>query len=341
MHEKTALDLFSVKDHQKTLAIIDWLNSCQTRTDFNQALQIALLPLISCDGIFYARYVNEKNGQQLLDSVTQPAIRQNDWQHFLTDSAATHATDNDTSISQHHLPDQLSEPSKPQYTILKLQDNERPSFRFYFWCLNNDHPIFTQRELALLEILRPILLQTIKLIILHEEKPNACQISRFWSECFEPLAVINTHGDTLFQNHTFQKISGYEKNLFPSMLLAHIKAMQHNHLDCHRFLTKLSRRLYTIKLTLVNTDINFHQCTYFLLNLSRITNKAGKIHNRFKRKGLTERELEIAMLIYQGMQAREISEKIHISYHTVRNHIKSVYYKLGVSSRCEMLVWIG
>lgn len=341
MHQKTALDLFSVKDHQKILAIIDWLNSCQTRADFNQALQIALLPLISCGGIFYTRYVNEKNGQQLLDSVMQPSSRQNDWQRFLTDSTVNHTASNDISISQHYLPDQLSEPSKPQYTILKLQDNEKPSFRFYFWCLNKDHPLFTQRELALLEILRPILLQTIKLIILHEEKPSTCQANRFWSEYIEPLAVINTNGDTLFQNHTFQKIAGYEKNLFPSMLRTHIKVIEHNHLDWHCFLTKLSRRLYAIKLTLINADINFYQYAYFLLHLSRITNKAGKIHNQFKRKELTERELEIAMLIYQGMQTREISEKIHISYHTVRNHIKNIYYKLGVSSRCEMLVWMG
>ena len=44
------------------------------------------------------------------------------------------------------------------------------------------------------------------------------------------------------------------------------------------------------------------------------------------------------MLIYQGDSPREIAEEINLSYHTVRNHIKSIYSKLGVSTRSEMLV---
>jgi len=47
------------------------------------------------------------------------------------------------------------------------------------------------------------------------------------------------------------------------------------------------------------------------------------------------------MLIYPGISAREFSEKTYLSYHTVRNHLRSIYSKMGVSTRSEMLVWIG
>ncbi|WP_370652773.1 helix-turn-helix transcriptional regulator [Sediminibacterium sp.] len=48
--------------------------------------------------------------------------------------------------------------------------------------------------------------------------------------------------------------------------------------------------------------------------------------------------MEIATLIYQGNSPKEIAGEINLSYHTVRNHIKSIYSKLDVSTRSEMLV---
>jgi len=87
---------------------------------------------------------------------------------------------------------------------------------------------------------------------------------------------------------------------------------------------------------LINEDID-HQCIY-LLQLSRVAYKIGKIFNQLNRTGLTPRELEIATLIYQGNSSKEIAGEINLSYHTVRNHIKNIYSKLGVSTRSEMLV---
>ena len=105
-------------------------------------------------------------------------------------------------------------------------------------------------------------------------------------------------------------------------------------------LSQLGRRLYEITLMLANEGAN-ESVRLYLLRFSRITNKTEKIFNQLSRAGLTKRELEIATLIYQGTNTRDISEEINLSYHTVRNHIKSIYSKLGVSTRSEMLVWVG
>ncbi|MFH8371606.1 LuxR C-terminal-related transcriptional regulator [Streptomyces sp. NPDC018031] len=48
---------------------------------------------------------------------------------------------------------------------------------------------------------------------------------------------------------------------------------------------------------------------------------------------LTTRELEITQLIARGLATGEIAEALVISPHTVRGHVKTVFQKVGVSSR--------
>ena len=50
---------------------------------------------------------------------------------------------------------------------------------------------------------------------------------------------------------------------------------------------------------------------------------------------LTEREKEILHHLTEGMPMPRIAEKIFLSYHTVRDHVKSIYQKLHVASATE------
>ncbi|MCI0678419.1 MAG: response regulator transcription factor, partial [Actinobacteria bacterium] len=48
---------------------------------------------------------------------------------------------------------------------------------------------------------------------------------------------------------------------------------------------------------------------------------------------LTGRELEILSMVGEGMTSREIADKLYISENTVRNHVRNILDKLGMSSR--------
>ncbi len=50
---------------------------------------------------------------------------------------------------------------------------------------------------------------------------------------------------------------------------------------------------------------------------------------------LTARELEVLALIASGVSNREIGERLHISRHTVKNHVHNIIDKLGVRNRHE------
>ncbi len=51
---------------------------------------------------------------------------------------------------------------------------------------------------------------------------------------------------------------------------------------------------------------------------------------------LTPRELEVLGHFLQGFSVRSISEELFISAYTARNHLKSIFHKLGLSSQREL-----
>jgi DNA-binding NarL/FixJ family response regulator len=50
---------------------------------------------------------------------------------------------------------------------------------------------------------------------------------------------------------------------------------------------------------------------------------------------LSWRELEILRLVATGLSNREIGEQLHISGHTVANHVRSILRKTGAANRTE------
>jgi len=54
---------------------------------------------------------------------------------------------------------------------------------------------------------------------------------------------------------------------------------------------------------------------------------------------LTERELEVLMLLANGFSNIEIGEVLAISPHTVKSHVIHIYNKLGVKDRIKAAIW--
>ncbi len=53
--------------------------------------------------------------------------------------------------------------------------------------------------------------------------------------------------------------------------------------------------------------------------------------------GLTRREGQITQLVLRGLSTAEVSEELHITPNTVRDHFKAIFDKVGVRSRRELV----
>ena len=54
---------------------------------------------------------------------------------------------------------------------------------------------------------------------------------------------------------------------------------------------------------------------------------------------LTPRELEVVRLLADGLGSREIADRLHITLRTERNHVASIFSKLGVHSRLQTVLF--
>jgi len=56
-------------------------------------------------------------------------------------------------------------------------------------------------------------------------------------------------------------------------------------------------------------------------------------------KGLSNRELDVAVLVSKALTNREIGERLYISEKTVKFHVTSIFKKMNVKSRAQLIVW--
>ena len=54
---------------------------------------------------------------------------------------------------------------------------------------------------------------------------------------------------------------------------------------------------------------------------------------------LSQREMEIVMLVAQGYKNKEMAERMFISEQTVKNHLHNIFDKVGVSDRLELALY--
>lgn len=56
---------------------------------------------------------------------------------------------------------------------------------------------------------------------------------------------------------------------------------------------------------------------------------------------LTPKEIQIAILVWEGMTNREIGKIIGTSEQVIKNHLRSTFDKLGVWSRLELAMYVA
>jgi len=74
------------------------------------------------------------------------------------------------------------------------------------------------------------------------------------------------------------------------------------------------------------------------IRMNKLADNENWKSSAFGEISLTEREAEIARLIIQGLNNREIADALHIAEGTARNYISNLYSKLDVVDRTQAIV---
>ena len=64
-----------------------------------------------------------------------------------------------------------------------------------------------------------------------------------------------------------------------------------------------------------------------------------RVFNSQGRVLLTKREIDVVKLVVQGHTNRDVAQKLGLTEHTVSNYLFTIYEKLGVSSRVELVLY--
>jgi DNA-binding NarL/FixJ family response regulator len=73
--------------------------------------------------------------------------------------------------------------------------------------------------------------------------------------------------------------------------------------------------------------------------LAALRQLSGPVSSSVRLQDLTAREREILGLICRGSRDADIGAELNLSPHTVRNHVASLYRKLGINRRSDVVIW--
>lgn len=98
----------------------------------------------------------------------------------------------------------------------------------------------------------------------------------------------------------------------------------------------------TYKLYLIPLEVqSFNDTDLWLLRIHPAADPFTKSNRLIEKAGLTWREMEICCLIHDGLGRNEIAERLFISAHTVKTHLKKIHKKLQVNSRTQLVAYLN
>jgi DNA-binding NarL/FixJ family response regulator len=89
--------------------------------------------------------------------------------------------------------------------------------------------------------------------------------------------------------------------------------------------------------------LNRNATSRILLQIAQANSPKELSLEQKKLISLTSKEKKVtrAIQLHSEMTLKEVSKNLHISEHTLRNHLASIYNKLGVRNRMELYVFCG
>ena len=294
------------KDYEALFGALAGLQQCRTRRDLKTFFADSACPLFEAKAL-------QENSETLLDPETNfnglPGISANDY----------------PSILEYLRTDSLAN------TL--LNHNANPSLQSgpLGWVYQN---------------LLPHLLQKIKSLMLEEELAKSNSVVQALLNSPAGIALVDKDMRLLTCNQPFTELFQLSpRDILPEEFS---KALKREHTngggDEH-----LGVEISYFSLPQGNFNLTYFKLypqgsageIFWLVRIHPSADPFTKSNLLREKAGLTWREMEICCLIHDGLGRQEIAERLFISAHTVKTHLKKIHKKLGVSSRTQLVAYLN
>ncbi|MFQ5451658.1 MAG: LuxR C-terminal-related transcriptional regulator [Nitrospinaceae bacterium] len=361
------------KDYLAILDLITRVHGCRTREDIRTCIQNHLLPLFEAQsGLWVWFDFDFASGKMTLSKFIDSVGMDNEPADFIDkffpyqDSIPKKMAVTSRPVIAHDI-------DIPREVFQREKDNffaEHPEYdRNEFPGLNGtrnvlvavDRPDFnlglglhrripwdkpwTLRDIRVMELLHPHLVQAIKTLVLNQELMKYNELANALTAAPTAIALLSLDHRVLFRNASFSSlISLNPGHRLPREISLPLEWEAENqgppyHADSSAIefpFVKLPQGFFRMVVTLLNSGGEMEDKCW-LLRMKPAVEPFSQMNLLMQTHGLTRREMEIATLVRDGIDDREIADRLFISLNTAKNHIKNIHKKMGVHTRGQLV----
>jgi DNA-binding CsgD family transcriptional regulator len=166
------------------------------------------------------------------------------------------------------------------------------------------------------------------------------------------VAIINDSRKVVTSNQAFREIFEMTSELELPQNLVKVLEREQANLNTSNLEEEAEKRgrevsFFTLpkgtyKLYLIPLEVQGSiDADLWLLRIHPAADPFTKSNRLIEKAGLTWREMEICCLIHDGLGRNEIAERLFISAHTVKTHLKKIHKKLQVNSRTQLVAYLN
>lgn len=361
------------QDYLDILGLIEKFNDCECRSDLNTAIKNHLLPMFQASTCLYGWSNNDISSIDVTETINMPEemngavikefIAYDPLSALLAQSSRpVMAHDVDVPREKLHQGFGRFLHEKPEFkdnakgffdkykTALVAMDKPASSLGMGIHRLSPNNQPFERKDIRRMELIRPHLLSKIKSIILSEELglyKSLTQETLGTSKVAIALVKLDTR--IIYHNAAFKNIldlsDGQKLPEELAILLNQEISSFESPIDTGHSKIKLPFYLYEGKSYRLSLSVlkgqDESQNYTLLIRLKPVVESYAKMNLLMQETGLTSREMEVCILIKDGITNQEISSRLFLSIHTVKNHVNSIYKKLNIHTRPQLVALLN
>ena len=368
--ESNFTGLLAEQDYLAILAFNKCLSECRHRHQLNELFKMQLLPLLNGQACFYCFSDPDFSKTLIIDAVNIPQYALAPLQKIITTDPIGHliierqrpVLTYDLDIPRQLLTDTVrdfsidypeqSKQAHPYFsrvtTVLAALNLPDATIGFAMHRLEPNEAVLTAREARIFELIQPALWLTIRSLFLTEELNRYRTFAESLTDISSPVTMLDVNWKILFKNRAFDVLFPAWKNhtLLPERLVHALQQEMKRYRKSDEEkptleipFCKFDQTLFRLNLTRIEVESQGEML--WLLRINRVTDAYSEMLCKLQEACLTSREIEVCIYIRDGFEADEIAERLYISYHTVRNHLRSIYTKTGVNTRAKLITYLN